>query len=724
MQATLLRLLALVAIASACVAAMPDTQHASRPAYPQAMRGNVVDDYPGARIADPYRWLEDLDSAATRAWVKKESALTQRHLAGLPLRPELARRMGELADYERFGLPMRGGTRTFYTHNSGRQDQSVLYMVRSPGSPPVVALDPNTLSRDGSLAVVGYVPSHDGRLLAYGVSPGGSDWTEWRLRDVDSGRDLPDVLAHTKYYSPVFARDDRGLYYSAFPPPASGTELSAQDLGNAVYFHALGTLASADRKLLELPDHADWQYRVSLSSDGRWLVATTGEGEVGDKGVENVYLLDLASPARTLRVVAEGYHAGYEYIGADGGLLYFLTTLDAPNGRVVALDPGGHSGPATVVAEGKEPIALSEEACNVTLVNHQLFVNAIEGARSRVLVYDLKGRLLHEVALPGPGSAYGFGGEAGDTDTYYAYTSLVNPNTLYRYDARQGTSEVYRRPTLRFDPGQFEEQLVTYPAKDGTLIPLQLVGRRGLARDGHNPLLLYGYGGFGIPVLPYFNALRVAWLERGGMFAIANVRGGGEYGERWHRAANREHKQVVFDDFAAAAEWLIHERYTSAAQLAIRGESNGGLLVGASITQRPGLFGAAIAGVGVMDMLRFDKFGQGAGWTGEFGSPQVAADFAVLRAYSPLHNLHAGTRYPATLVITGDHDTRVMPAHSFKFAAALQAAQAGPAPVLLYLEESSGHGGGTTLSRAINQEADVYAFLAAQLGMSLHAPTQ
>jgi prolyl oligopeptidase len=717
MQATFLRLLALLAIASACAAAVHEARQVTRLAYPVAEPGTVVDEYPGARVPDPYRWLEDLDSTPTRAWVDAESALTRRYLGHLPLRRELARRMGELADYERFGLPMRGGTRTFYAHNGGRQDQSVLYVVRGAGAAPVVALDPNALSRAGALAVVGYVPSHDGRLLAYGVSAGGSDWTEWRVRDVDTGRDLPDVLRHTKYYSPVFARDDRGLYYSAFPPLVAGTELSARDLGNAVYFHALGSPAAADRKLLELPGHPDWQYRVSLSADGRWLVATSGEGEVGDKNVENVYLLDLAAPAYTVRAVAEGYRGAYEFIGSDGGRLYFLTTLDAPNGRVVAFDPAGRSGPATVVAEGKEPIALSEDACNVTLVNHQLIVNAIEGARSRVFVHDLEGRLLHEIVLPGPGSAYGFAGEAGDTETFYVYTSLTNPRTLYRYDARQGKSEVYRRPALHFDPDRFEEQQLDYPAKDGTLIPLQLVARKGLVRDGHNPLILYGYGGFGIPMQPYFSAMRVAWLERGGVFAIANVRGGGEYGERWHQAAYRAHKQVVFDDFAAAAQWLIRERYTSTAHLAIQGESNGGLLVGASLTQRPELFGAAVASVGVMDMLRFDQFGQGAGWIGEYGSPQDAADFAVLRAYSPLHNVRPGTRYPATLVITGDHDTRVMPAHSFKFAAALQAAQAGPAPVLLYVEESSGHGGGTTLSRAIDQEADIYAFLAEQLGM-------
>jgi prolyl oligopeptidase len=684
----------------------------------------VIDNYHGTNVADPYRWLEDLDSPETRAWVLAQARVTQDYLSRIDARPKIQRRLRELFDFEKFGLPFHEGGRYFYTHNTGLQDQSVLLATLGIGSEPRVALDPNTLSKDGSLAVKEYVANHEGTLLAYGVSVGGSDWTEWRIRDLATGKDLPDVIRWTKYYKPAFAFDGKGLFYSAFPAPPPGEELSALDLCHALYYHALGTPAAADRKLLERKDHADWQYEPHLTRDGRWLVVAVGEGQIGDKGVENLYLIDLAAGHRFLdpsvwsaEPLAEGFEAGYVFAGADGGLIYFATTLDAPRGRVIAIDPRARERAhwKEIVPEG--PDAIGRGPGNVNLVGHRIFVTTLHDAHSRVSVYGLDGRPMREVDLPGAGTAKGFEGGPEDRETFYLFNDLITPPTLYRYDIESGTSTVHRAPRTRFNSAEFEQKQVFYPAKDGTKIPMTLAYKKGLKLDGTNPALLYGYGGFGVSLVPAFNPSRMAWMEMGGVYAVANLRGGGEYGEEWHRQGIRERKQTVFDDFFAAAEWLIARKYTSTPKLAIIGGSNGGLLVGACVTQRPELFGAVVASVGVMDMLRFDKFGQGAGWVGDYGSPANADDFKALYAYSPYHNLRAGTPYPPTMVITGDHDTRVMPAHSFKFAAAMQAAQAGPAPVLLNVELASGHGGGTTVTQTIDQNADTYAFLIRNLGM-------
>ena len=683
--------------------------------YPSAPRGDVVDDYHGTAVADPYRWLEELDSPATRSWVEAQARLTQAYLSATPLHARLRKRLAALYNFAAFGVPFREGGRYFYTFNSGRRDQAVLNTTEDLGERGALAVDPNTLTPAG--IVTGYVASRDGRLLAYGVSPGGSDWTEWRIRDLTTGHDLPDVLRFTKYYAPAFAHDGRGLYYSAFPAPRPGAELSSRDLDDAVYYHALGTPAAADRRLLHDPGHPDWQYQPHLSDDGRWLIVTSGEGEVGDKGLENVYLLDLAAAAPAAVQVVQGFEAAYNYVGSDGGRLYFLTTLDAPNGRVIAIDPAAPSRAdwRTAIPEGPDAIDLTTPS--VTLVDHQLIVRSIHDAHSRVMRYGLDGAPRGEIVLPGPGTASGFGGRADDRETFYSFRDLITPPTVFRYDLESGRSTTWRAPQVAFDPAAFEEEQVFYPARDGTHIPMLLAYRKGLRLDADNPLLLYGYGGFGIPNLPRFDAALIAWLEMGGVYAVANIRGGGEYGEAWHTQAIRTHRQVAFDDFIAAGEWLIAHHYTSRPRLAIHGASNGGLLVGACLTQRPDLYGAVIAQVGVMDMLRFDKFGQGAGWEGDFGSPGNPQEFKALYAYSPLHNVRAGVRYPATLVITGDHDTRVMPMHSFKFAAALQAAQAGPGPVLLDVELNSGHGGSQTVYRAIGLHADMYAFLARNLAM-------
>lgn len=685
--------------------------------YPPAPRGTTVDDYHGTKVADPYRGFETLDSPATRAWTAAQAQLTQAYLAGIPQREQIRRRVAQIYDFERTGIPFAESGRYFYTDNSGQQEQSVLLSVAPLAGLPNVVIDPNILPAGNHPVVVGYVANRSATLLAYGVSSAGSDWTDWHLRDLASGQDLPDVLRHTKYYRPVFTPDGRGLYYSAFPPPKSGEELSAADLHNAIYYHALGSDGASDRRILGDGVHPDWQYEPFLSEDGRWLIVRAGEGEVGDKAVEDLYLVDTGASAPAPRAVTQGFGAAYVYAGTDAGLLYFLTSLNAPNGRVVAIDPL-HPEPANwknVIAEGADAIDLGDRS--VTLVAHQLIVRSIHDAHSRVTVYGLDGARREEIALPGLGSANGFAGHAADSETFYSFTDLITAPTIYRYDFASRSSSVFRAPRVAYEAGAYEQRQVFYTGRDGTRIPMLLAYRRGANLQGDNPLLLNGYGGFGIPLLPRFDPATITWMEMGGVFAVANIRGGGEYGESWHRQGTLTHKQVVFDDFIAAAEWLIANHYTSTARLAIHGRSNGGLLIGACVTQRPDLFGAALAQVGVMDMLRFNRFGQGAGWEGDYGSPQDPQQFQALYAYSPVHNVRSGVRYPATLVITGDHDTRVMPMHSFKFAAALQAAQAGPAPILLAVDVASGHGGGETVSQAISQDADMFAFLVKNLAM-------
>lgn len=692
--------------------------------YPVARRDSHVDDYHGVKVADPYRWMEQLDSPETRNWVQAEAQLTDSYLEKIPARKELKERLTKLLDYEKFGIPFHAGRHYFYSHNSGLQPQSDLLMTDGLDGKPTIAFSPNRLPK--GVAIAGYVASPDGKLLAYGLSQGGSDWTDWHFRDLKSGKDLPDVLRWTKYYHPVFAPNDKGIYYSAFPPPAPGEELRVRDLNDAIYFHEFEKETSRDPKVFARPEHPDWQFAPHLTRGGHWLVITAGEGEVGDKGLENVYALNLKKKNAAVMPLVEGFDAEYLYVGEDSETLYFQTTLNAPKGRVIAMAPLAaraelphrareRPGWKEVVPEGAD--AMDSASGSVTLVDHKLIVGTLHDAHSKVTAYGLDGKRLFEVSLPGMGTASGFGGPPKDQETFYSFVDYVTPPTIYRLNLKTGESKLYRAPKPPFDNAQFETKQVFYPSKDGTNIPMYLVYKRGIKLDGSNPTLLYGYGGFGISMLPRFDSTRIAWLERGGIFAVANIRGGGEYGEEWHRQAIREHKQKVFDDFIAAAEWLIAQKYTSTPKLAIEGGSNGGLLVGACVTQRPDLYGAALAYVGVMDMLRFDQFGQGAGWVGDYGSPQNPKDFKALRAYSPYHNVKPATRYPAIMVITGDHDARVMPAHSFKFAAALQAAQAAPAPILLRVRLSTGHGAGPTTGQVIEEKADAYAFLMQNLGM-------
>jgi prolyl oligopeptidase len=687
-----------------------------RPAfpYPPAPRGDVVDDFHGVKVADPYRWLEALDSPETRAWVTAENRLTDAYFAQIPGKGARAR-LAELLRYEKFGLPRRRGGRYFWTHNDGKRDQSVLYAAPSLDGAPAALLDPNAISPDGSLALVGFSASSDGARIAYGLSIGGGDWLKWRLRDAATAKDLPDELANIKYYRPSFTRGGEGIYYSRFPAPQPGKELLETDHDCKVYFHAIGTDVAKDVVVYERPDQPTWQFDPSITRDGRYLVITIGDGQVGDRGVEQVVYLDLTAPHAKPVALVDTYESEYVFLGNEGPVFYFQTTFGALKKRIIAIDtrtPARKSW-KEIVAEGANTI---EDA---RLVAHQLFVTTLKDAHAAVAVYDLKGKKLRDIALPGLGTVGGFDGGPDDKEIYYIFTSFTTPGSIYRYDLATGVSRVWKAPSVAFDGSQLETKQVFYPSKDGTKIPMFITARRGLALDGNNPTLLTGYGGFGTSMTPYFDPRMIAWIERGGVLALANLRGGGEYGEAWHQAAVRERKQVVYDDFIAAAEWLIASKHTSPARLGIFGVSGGGMLVGAVTMQRPELFAAVAPIAGVHDMLRFQLFGQGAGWQGDLGSPDDPSHFKALHAHSPLHNVRAGTRYPAMLVITADHDVRVAPLHSYKLAAALQAAQAGAAPVLLRVETASGHGGGTTVSRRIDQSAELLSFFARSLGVEL-----
>jgi prolyl oligopeptidase len=686
-----------------------------RPAfsYPPAPRGDVIDDFHGVKVADPYRWLEALDSTETRAWLAAENHVTDAYFAQIAGKSALSARLAELLGHEKFGVPRHHGGRYFWGHNDGKQDQIVIHTAPSLDAAPTVVLDPNAISPDGSLALVGLSTSSDGARLAYGLSIGGGDWQKWRVRETATARDLPDELAHIKYYQPAFARGGEGVYYSRFPAPRPGNELLETDHDCKVYFHAIGTDVAKDVVVYERPDHPTWQLEPSITRDGRYLVIVIGDGQIGDSGMEQIVYLDLTAPRAKPVALVDTYESEYVLLGNEGPVFYFKTTSGAPKKRIVAIDTRApaRSSWKEIVPEGANTID------DASLVGHQLLVTTLKDAHSAVTAYDLGGKKLRDVALPGLGTVYGFRGGPDDKETCYVFTSFTTPGSIYRYDLATGVSKVWKAPSVAFDASQLETKQVFYPSKDGTKIPMFVTAKRGLALDGNNPTLLTGYGGGGVSLTPEFDPTMIAWIERGGVFALANLRGGGEYGEAWHRVAMREHKQVVYDDFIAAAEWLIASKHTSAARLGIYGTSGGGMLVAAVTMQRPELFAAVVPIAGVHDMLRFPLFGQGAGWEADLGSPGNPSEFKALYAYSPLHNVRAGTRYPATLVITADHDVRVAPLHSYKLAAALQAAQAGAAPVLLRVETTSGHGGGTTVSRRIDQGAELLSFFARSLGM-------
>ena len=683
--------------------------------YPTARKSDVVDDYHGTKVADPYRWLEDPDSPESRAWIEAENRLTNAYLADIPARGTIRDRLTKLWNYPKFGAPFRKAGRYFFFKNDGLQNQSVLYKQASLSANPETLLDPNLLSEDGTVALSTLAVSDDGRLLAYGTAASGSDWEEFRVRDVATGQDRPDHLKWIKFSGASWTKDGAGFFYSRYPEP---TDKALTDVNRfqKLYYHRLGTDEAQDVLVYERPDQPDWGMNAEVTDDGRYAVLNVW---LGTDRRNRVYYLDLKSakrPAVKGEVVRllDDFDASYAFVGNDGPVFYFLTDLDAPRKRVIAIDTRHPER-----ARWRELIPQGPDVLESVQIIHDTFVaNYMHDAASRLRLLGLDGRLLKDLELPTLGSIGSITGERKDDEMFYAFTSFLYPTTIFRYDFRSGATSVFKAPTIDFDPSGYETKQVFYTSKDGTRVPMFITHKKGLALDGSNPTLLYGYGGFDISLTPSFSVANLVWLEMGGVYAVPNLRGGGEYGEEWHQAGMLDRKQNVFDDFIAAAEYLIAQRYTSTPKLAIAGGSNGGLLVGAAVTQRPDLFGAALPAVGVMDMLRFHKFTIGWAWVTDYGSADSASQFPYLYKYSPLHNIRPGTRYPATLVTTADHDDRVVPGHSFKFTATLQAAQAGPPPVLIEIETKAGHGAGKPTSKIIEEQADRFAFLVRNLGMS------
>jgi prolyl oligopeptidase len=676
--------------------------------YPVTRRGDHVDDYHGTKVPDPYRWLEDPDSPETRAWVTAQNKVTFGYLESIPARKTLQERLTQLWNFERFTAPQQRGGRYFYTRNDGLQNQNVLLVAESLNGSPRGLLDPNKLSKDGTVALAGWAVSNDGQYLAYGLATAGSDWHEWKVREVGTGRDLTDDVRWVKFSSVSWTTDNRGFYYSRYDAPQPGQELTQTNYYQKLFCHRLGTPQDQDVLIYQRQDHKEWGFNGEVAEDGQYLVITVRRGTEHKK---QIFFKPLADPQAPVVEWLAGFDAGYQFLGNDGKTFWLLTDADAPLRRIVAVDTDqpARAKWRVVVPEGQSVISAA------SVVGDRFLVTYLQDAHSRVAVYGLDGRHLGDVPLPAIGTAVGFEGLRKHTETFFSFTNYTTPPTIYRYDIPSGRTTVFRQPKVGFRPEDFVTTQVFCRSRDGTRVPMFITHRQGAKPDGSAPALLYAYGGFDIPITPVFSVTNLVWLERGGVYAVANLRGGGEYGRGWHEAGMKEKKQNVFDDFLAAAQYLVDQRYTSRQRLAIQGGSNGGLLVGAAITQRPDLFGAAVPAVGVMDMLRFHKFTIGWAWVSEYGSSDNAAEFQTLIKYSPLHNLKPVTKYPATLVTTADHDDRVVPAHSFKFAAALQHAQAGTAPVLIRIETRAGHGAGKPTSKRIQEAADVLAFLTSTL---------
>jgi prolyl oligopeptidase len=679
--------------------------------YPVSKKQDITDDYHGTKIADPYRWLEDENAEDTKAWVKAQNEVTFGYLEGIPQRAAIKERLTKLWNYERFGLPHRKGGRFFFSHNLGLQNQAVLHVADTFDAEPRVLLDPNALSADGTVALSSYSISEDGKLLAYGLSKAGSDWVEIHLKEVDGGKVRDDLVRWVKFSGISWAKDGSGFFYSRYDAPKEGSALTGKNEFHKLCFHRLGESQEKDSIIYERKDHPDWNLNGSVTDDGHYLIM---EAAQGTDPKHRVFYKDLTKTAEPIVALLPDADASYDFIDNDGPRFFFRTDYKAQQYRVISIDVTKPH-----VTNWREVIPQGgSKLDSASIVGGQIICEYLKDARSVVRCFDLEGKALHEIALPGIGSAGGFGGKREDKDTFYSFTSFTEPGAIYRLDLASGQSSVWRKPKVNFDGDAYETKQVFVKSKDGTKVPMFIVHKKGLKPEGNHPTILYGYGGFNISLTPAFSISRAVWLEMGGVYATANLRGGGEYGADWHLSGTKLHKQNVFDDFISCAEWLVEHRYTSPKKLAIQGGSNGGLLVGACMTQRPELFGAALPAVGVMDMLRFHKFTIGWAWNSDFGSSEDAEEFKALHAYSPLHNLKPGTHYPATMVTTSDHDDRVVPAHSFKFAATLQECQAkdGP-PVLIRIETSAGHGAGTALNKTIESTADQWAFLVKELGL-------
>ncbi len=712
-------------VASACITllaacAAPRATHDPQPeklAYPAAPRGDVVDRYHGTSVPDPYRGFEDPGAQATKDWVAAQNALSQPFLERLPQRAWLGERLKQLWTYERFGIPRREGGKYFYLRNDGKQDQSVLYVADSPDATPRVLVDPNGNRDDATIALSQWDPSPDGQILAYALSDGGTDWNTWHFRRVSDGVDLPVVLKYSKFWAVSWARDSSGVYYSRYPlkKDQAADDPRGDDAGRPdVYFHKLGEPQSADKLVYQVTDHPTRVPSVQVTEDGRYLIIGLFDGYA-----TNAWMVrDLRTPGSSPKPLFVKWDALYNFLGSNGDELYFQTTNQAPRGRVIAVNANDPSPEKwrTVVPLGDYTIN------NANYIGGRVVVEYTRDARSLVRLFETGGALAGEVKLPGLGTAAGFQGSGTHPETFFSYSDYLSPTRVMRLDVVTNTVSEFRTPKVPADFGPFMTEQVFYTSKDGTRVPMFITRRKDAPRDGNRPVMLYGYGGFNVTLSPSFSPAIQSWLEMGGVYAVANLRGGGEYGEEWHQAGTKLRKQNVFDDFIAAAEYLIREKYTQPSRLAILGRSNGGLLVGAAMTQRPDLFGAALPGVGVLDMLRYHTASANARqWSSDLGLSEDPEEFKALRAYSPVHNVKPGVCYPPTLVTTADRDDRVVPWHSYKFAAELQHVQTCANPVMIRIETRAGHGAGKPVWMQIEDIADQFGFVANALGMAAPA---
>ena len=680
---------------------------ACAPKTPVTRKDDTVDTYFGTEVADPYRWLEDDTSEETAAWVEAQNKVTSHYLNGISFRGKLLERLTEVVDYEKVGVPSRHKNgKWYYYRNDGLQNQSVLYEMDSPDAEPHVFLDPNTLSEDGTVALKGVYFSNDGKYAAYTISRSGSDWEEIYLMDANTRELLPDHIEWAKFTGVSWRGD--GFYYSAYDAPeGDGHEYSGKNEGHKIYYHKVGTSQEEDRLFFSNPEEPLRFYGVSISEDENIAFLYESGADVGNE----LYVMDLRKAGAEWVKITRDMKNNVSPIETDGDKIYIFTNLGAPMNKLVVTDIRNPRVWKDVIPEAENVLE------GITFVADKIIAEYSKDASTHAYLYTRDGRFLNEIALPGVGSA-GFNGRMNEDWCYYSYASFTTPGTIYKYDVESGESSVYKQPETPFDLSGLESRQVFFPSKDGTMIPMFITCKKDIKLDGSNPVYLYGYGGFDISLPPSFSASRVPWLESGGVYVQVNLRGGGEYGEAWHLAGTKLNKQNVFDDFIAAAEWLIANGYTSSEKLAIVGGSNGGLLVGACMTQRPDLFAVAIPQVGVMDMLRYHKFTIGWNWAPDYGTSEDSEEmFRYLYGYSPLHNLKPGTAYPATLVTTADHDDRVVPAHSFKFAATLQECNSGDKPQLIRIDTKAGHGGGKPLAKVLEEQADIYSFIMKNLGM-------
>lgn len=687
---------------------LPVPQSAASMKYPETRMFDVVDNYHGREVQDPYRWLEDTESDDTAAWIKAQNELTDSYLKSLPQRSAMKERLEAFWNYERFGLPRKKGNAYFYSHNDGLQDQSILYRAGTLAAERQVLIDPNKLSEDGTIALAGTSLTDDGKLIAYGIADGGSDWRTWKVRNVETGQDLDDVVNWVKFSGIAWKPDASGFFYGRYDEPTDGEELTGTNENQKLYFHEIGTPQSSDTLVLHRPDHPKWGFSPEVTEDGRYLVIHNWKGS---EPKSQLFIKDLRADDSEIISVVTGFDAEYEFIASIDDTLYLVTDHEAPKRRLIAVQAAGEARDSWT-----EVIPESDDVLQgVSLFGETLYANYLKDARAKITRHELDGSLIDEVDLPGVGSVSGFGGRSDASETFFAFSNYVTPTSIYRFDLKTGQTHLWRRPEVSFDVDQFVTEQFFCMSADGTKIPVIVNRKKNAKLDGNHPTILYGYGGFNISITPSFSPATAAWVEAGGIYAVANLRGGGEYGRQWHEEGMRLKKQNVFNDCIAAAEALIERKYTSASQLALSGRSNGGLLVGAVTTQRPDLFGACLPAVGVMDMLRYHKFTIGWAWATEYGSSDEADQIDNLLSYSPLHNIKSGTCYPATLVITADRDDRVVPGHSFKYAATLQAAQDQNAscgnPTLIRIETRAGHGAGTPVSKRIEEYADAWAFL-------------